>query len=72
MTVAPLRAVLPEASVVTLVTAVPVPPTAPPKVVVPAVLTAKVCAPLIVDANSMLPVLVLVKVVFAPKLTALE
>src|SRR5947208_2744734 len=47
-------AVVPSPSVVTLVSAL-VPPTAPPKVVVPAVFTARLKAPLTVEANETFP-----------------
>ena len=65
-----LITVVPPLFVVKLVTAVPLPPTTPPKVVVPAVFTAQVLAPLIVDTKPMSPGLVLAKVVAAPKVTA--
>src|SRR5256885_15805117 len=62
-------AVMPAAAVITLVSAV-VPPTDPPKVVVPAVLTASEKAPLTVEAKLMFPLTVLVSVVLAPSVTA--
>ena len=62
-------AIVPAASVVTLVSAV-VPPTTPPKVVVPAVFTVRACAPLTVLAKVTLPEPVLVSVAPAPKVTA--
>ena len=69
-TLPPLIAVVPGASVVTLVSAV-VPPTAPLKVVAPAVLAVRFTAPLMVEPKVRLPLLVLVSVVFAPSVTAL-
>ncbi len=67
----PLMVVLPAvpASVVTLTSAFD-PPTAPPKIVTPLVLTVRVNVPLTVLLKLMLPELLLVKVVFAPKVTA--
>src|SRR5258707_14311471 len=58
-------AVVPAASVVTLGKAV-VPPTVPPKVVVPAVLTVSEKAPLTVEAKLIFPLPVLVRVGMAP------
>ena len=59
----------PAESVVTLVSGV-VPPTTPPKVVVPAVVTVSVFAPFTVDARLIAPVLELVNVVASPSVTA--
>src|SRR5205085_400183 len=77
LTVAPLtltevallpKTVLPAASVVRLVRAV-LPPTAGPKVVVPAVLTLRLKAPLTVLARVTLPLPVDVSVVLTPSVT---
>ena len=65
----PLSAVVPPAFVVTEVSAV-APPSAPPKVVMPAVLAVRLNAPSTVPANDRLPAPVLVSVVFAPSMTA--
>src|SRR6516162_2463922 len=69
VTLPPLSAVLPAASVVTLVRA-ELPPTAPPNVVVPAVFTVRLKAPSTVPPNVTFPELIEVNVVFAPRLTA--
>ena len=70
MVVTPLSsAAEPGASVATLVSGV-LEPTAPPKVVVPAVLTASVKAPSTVLPKVMLPPPVEVSVVAAPRTTA--
>src|SRR4029453_10059261 len=66
MTLPPLIAVPPAASVVTLVRAV-LPPTAPPKVVVPAVFTVRLKPPLTVLAKLMLPLPVEVSTSLAPR-----
>ena len=63
---------VPPASVVMLVKLV-VPPTTPPKVVAPDVLTVSAFAPLIVEEKVMLPLAplpLLLNVVSAPKVTA--
>ncbi|MCA1661497.1 MAG: hypothetical protein LC648_04805 [Novosphingobium sp.] len=62
-------AVEPAASVISEVSAVPA-PTAPPKVVAPAVSTARVWPPSSVEANEIAPLPVLVSVVAAPSMTA--
>ena len=69
VTAPPLIAVVPVASVVSEASAAE-PPTMPPNVVVPAVLSAKVCAPLRVVANVSAPLPVLVNDVAAPSVTA--
>ena len=61
-------AVVPPASVVTLVSALE-PPTAPPKVVTPLVFTVRACAPLTVEASVTLPVPA-ARIVSAPSVTA--
>ena len=65
----PLMRVVPPESVVSDTSLVS-PPTTPPKVVVPAVLTASVTAPLTVSPRVMSPPLVETSVVLAPSVTA--
>src|SRR5438046_7813433 len=65
----PLSAVEPAASVVRLTKAV-LPPTAPLRVVTPALLIVRVKAPLTAPARVILPLPLELRLVFAPKVTA--